>query len=225
MTNLTTLALVSASLLFATTTAALAEPGGASIPSTTPAAANALELTLATSYSRGAGRLGGDLPSAQDIAGPGSGLVASIGWRATPNLSIGGYLGVSAMGASGSWTKTAVALTAGLKADWHFLPAASLDPWVSVGTGLKAMEIDKSPDLDRTRTLTGLELINVQIGLDYRFSPHFALGPVIGASAAMFDHQYFDKMSDASAPLDGKKVSWTFSAGVLGRFDLLGTTR
>lgn len=222
MTTLTALALASTSLLV-TTAIASAEP--ATTASADPAADNALELTLATSYSRGAGDLGGQLPSAEDVAGPGSGLVASIGWRATPNLSIGGYLSMSALGASGSWTKTAVALAAGLKADWHFRPAASIDPWISVGTGVKAMEIDKSAGFDRTRTLTGLELANVQVGVDYRINSHVALGPVIGASATRFDHQYFDKMSDASAPLDDQRINWTFSAGVLGRFDLLGTTR
>jgi hypothetical protein len=41
----------------------------------------------------------------------------------------------------------------------------------------------------------------------------------------MFDHQYYDKMSDNAVELDAKKVNWTFSAGLVGRFDVFGTRR
>ena len=219
-----TLSLVSSSLLLATAATAVAEPSDASAHRTMPAASHALELTIGSTFARGAGDLGGGLASVQDLAGPGNGIDMSIGWRATPNLSIGGYANLLVFGESGEWSKNAGSLAAGIKADWHFLPAASLDPWVSVGTGVKVLEFEKS-DTARTLTLTGVELAKVQVGADYRISPRFAIGPVIGASATMFDHKYYDKMSDDAVELDDKQVNWTFSAGLLGRFDVFGTAR
>jgi hypothetical protein len=223
LTTVTTLTLVSTSLLLATAASALAEPSDAA-PRGVPAPSNALELTLGTTYSRGTGDLGDGLPSVEDVAGPGNGMKASIGWRATPNFLIGGYVGVTGFGDSNSWSKNAAAASAGFKADWHFQPAASFDPWVSVGTGVKVLQIDMT-DNTRTLTLTGLELASVELGVDYRVTPRFAIGPVIGASATMFDHKYYDKMTDEAVALDDKKVNWTFTLGLLGRFDVFGTTR
>ena len=222
MKNLISVSLVSTSMLLATAATALAEPGDPSANRTMPAVSNALELTIGALYAQGTGDLGGDLPSVEDVAGPGAGLEASIGWRVTPELLLGGYTNLSGFGDSDDSNNGAVSFSAGIEADWHFLPAAELDPWISLGTGVKFLGIE---DGDNDRALTGLELAKVQVGVDYRLSPHFAIGPVIGASATMFNHQYDDKMSDDAMEIDGKEVNWTFSAGLLGRFDTFGTTR
>jgi len=223
MNNLSTVitSLVSTSILLATTAAALAEPSDALNLRTMPAASNALELTIGASYAQGTGDLGGDMGTMQDV-GPGGGVEASIGWRATPNLSIGGYANFVGFGDSDGSSNAVVTASAGLKVDWHFLPAASIDPWVSVGTGVKLLGIENGDD---HLALTGFELAKVQVGVDYRVNGHFAIGPVIGASATMFTHRTEDVMSDDALELDDKKVNWTFSAGLVGRFDVFGTTR
>ena len=71
----------------------------------------------------------------------------------------------------------------------------------------------------KDRVLRGLELAKVHSPRLPRH-PHFAIGPVIGASATLFTHQHIDKMSDAEMELDDKQLNWTFSAGLLGRFDV-----
>ena len=48
---------------------------------------------------------------------------------------------------------------------------------------------------------------------------------MIGVSATQFNTQYDDKMSDDAMNIDDKEINWTFSVGVLGRFDMLGATR
>ena len=216
MTSSTTTILSLSLLLATTTTTALAETEAASASDAMPAADNALELTMGAHFAQGAGDLGGDLPAVQDVAGPGIGLEAAIGWRVNANLLLGGYVNLSGFGDSNDASKGAVTFAAGIKADWHFQPASDRDPWISLGTGVKFLGIE---DGDKDRALTGLELAKVQVGLDYRLSPRFAIGPVLGASATMFNHQYDDTMSDDAMAIDDKAINWTFSAGILGRFD------
>lgn len=222
LSSVITLSLVSTSILLATAATALAQPTETSVQRTMPAVHNALELTIATAYSQGTGDLGGDLGAVKDVAGAGGGFEAGIGWRITPNLMIGAYTNLLGFTDSGDSNSDAVTLAAGLKADWHFMPAAALDPWVSLGTGVKFLGIENG---DTDRGLTGLELAKLQVGVDYRVSPGFAIGPVIGASAAMFNNYYDDVESDDAMEINDREVNWTFSAGVMGRFDAFGTTR
>ena len=185
-----------------------------------PAVDNALEVTFGTHLSQSDGDLGDNLPAAEDVAGTGVGLEASIGWRVTPNLQLGAYTNLTGASNRDDMDRGAVSLAAGIKADWHFRPASSLDPWVSLGTGMKFLGIE-SGELDYA--LTGLELAKVQVGLDFRQSPRFAIAPVIGASATRFNTQY-DK-DDNAMSIDDREINWTFSAGVIGRFDAFATTR
>jgi hypothetical protein len=73
-------------------------------------------------------------------------------------------------------------------------------------------------DGDDERNLTGVELARIQAGLDFRISPRFALAPMLAASASMFNNVTMGDSDDAMSIRD-KQVSWTFSAGILGRFD------
>ncbi len=113
-------------------------------------------------------------------------------------------------------------LTGGIKADWHFLPANYVDPWISLGAGIKGQWTGDREELERT--VIGVELAKAQLGVDFRVNRSFAIGPVIGASATLNTHED-TSMTSAFEEIDDKKVSWTFTAGVLGRFDLLGTRR
>lgn len=217
--TIVTVSLVTSTLLAAGT--ALAQPTEVSTSRSIPAISNALEVAIGGSASQGSGGLG-DGMEVEDVAGAGGGLEMSVGYRATPNLLIGGYASLAGFGDPDVSSKGAVTASTGIKADWHFLPAASIDPWVSVGAGLKFMGIE---DGETDHALTGLELGKFQVGVDYRVSPRFAIGPVIGASATLYTHAYDDVMSDDGVELDDKKVNWTFSAGFLGRFDAFGSTR
>jgi len=220
--SIVTFSLVTTTILVAGMATALADGDDAS---TTRRAmsppSNTLEIAVAGVYSQGTGKLGGDMQSFEDHAGPGGGAEMSVGWRATPNLLLGGYATLSGFSNDADKNNGAVTASAGYKADWHFLPAASVDPWVSVGAGLKFMGIE---DGANDRALTGAEA-RIQIGADYRISPSFAFGPVIGAGATVYTHEYDDTMSDEAQEIDDKKVNWNFSAGLQGRFDAFGSNR
>lgn len=61
---------------------------------------------------------------------------------------------------------------------------------------------------------------NAQLELGYRrIARNFALSPVIGATATTYlDHD--TSMTSAYRDIDSKEISWTFSGGLLGRFDI-----
>jgi hypothetical protein len=182
--TIVTYSLVTTGILVAGITSALADGNDASTTRRMPAPSNTLEIALAGMYSQGTGDLGGGMQNVEDIAGPGGGTEVSVGWRATPNLLIGGYANIAGFEDDRTTETGAVTAAAGFKADWHFLPAASVDPWISVGFGGKFMGIE---DGANDKALTGVEG-RIQLGADYRISPSFALGPVVGVSAATYTH-------------------------------------
>lgn len=208
---------ISIVLLLAATSVAQAETQTVSAAAEV-APTTGLEVSLALNGTEGTGDLA---PGMQfdDVADHGMGLDLGVGYRLTPNLLVGGYATFTGHGTDRDDTG-AVTMAIGAKADWHFRPSSRLDPWVSVGTGIKMMGIEVG---DRDQALTGLELAKVQVGLDYRISPRFAIGPVIGTSATVYRTQYDDAMSDNARDIDDKSVNWTITAGVLGRFDVFGT--
>ena len=208
---------ISIILFFVATTVAHAETQRLSAAAEVPATTGGLELSLALNGTEGTGDLAPGM-AFDDVADHGLGLDLGVGYRLTPNLLVGGYATITGHGTDRDDTG-AVTMAIGAKADWHFRPSARLDPWVSVGTGIKMMGIEVG---DRDQALTGLELAKIQVGLDYRINPRFAIGPVIGTSATVYRTSYDDAMSDNARDIDDKSVNWTVTAGVLGRFDVFG---
>jgi outer membrane protein W len=183
---------------------------------------NALELGVATGYSQGGGKLGGNMGNLEDISGPGAAFELDAGYRIIPQLSIGAY-GTFAQNQRGDALDTNAKVygaTAGVQAAWHFRPEMSIDPWVSLGTGWRGLWVDSQSA--KNTSLQGLELARLQIGADYRVSEDVAIAPVIGGSLSMFVSQDSPMTTDYTEIKD-KKVSFTGFAGLSGRFDLGGT--
>ncbi len=186
-----------------------------------PPVENAFELGVAAGYSQGGGPVGGGMRHLEDLANVGGAVELDAGYRVTPNLILGAYGTLAAYqnGDTIDGSSDVIGATAGLQAGWHFRPDRSLDPWVRLGTGWKAMWI--SPDHTKTTALQGLELARVQIGLDYRASRDVAISPVIGGSLGMFLAQD-TPMTTSYDEIASKKVNFTGFAGVAGTFDLGG---
>jgi len=179
----------------------------------------ALEIAVGGGYTQGAGGAG-RAGSLEDITGAGATVEAQIGLRLTPTFSLAAYGTVASFQpgdemASGSQARAA---TAGIQATWHARETRSLDPWVSVGAGWRALWL--SPKDATSSSAHGVELMRVQLGVDYRLSPSVAITPVIGASASMFLVED-DAMSQLTGIHDKELNIYGFT-GVLGRFDLGG---
>jgi len=180
----------------------------------------ALEIAVGAGYTQGVGGAG-EVGNVEDVSGPGGSFELQVGARLSPMLSIGLYGTYArfrhgdAIGDGGR----AQAATAGIQAMFHARQSRSIDPWVSVGAGWRGLWL--SPAGAESSSLHGVELLRVQLGVDYRFSPRFAISPVIGASAAMFLAQDTMTTDGLTAVHDNRLNLYGFT-GVLGRFDLGG---
>lgn len=187
-----------------------------------PAVQNAFEIGVGTGYSQGAGKLGGTTGSLEDLAGPGGVIEVDLGYRIIPELSVGAYGTFSKYQHGDTLVSSTDVLgaTAGVQAAWHFRPDASIDPWVSLGTGWRGLWLN--PDAGKVTSLQGLELARLQIGADYRVSKDIAIAPVIGGSLNLFVSEDSPMTADYTEIHD-KKVNFTGFAGLSGRFDLGGS--
>lgn len=181
----------------------------------------AFELGLSTGYAQGAGKLGGTMGNVEDISGPGGLVEVDLGYRILPQLSVGAYGTFSKFqkGDHVLGNANVLGATAGVQAVWHVRPDRSVDPWVSLGTGWKALWVN--PVNSPSTSLQGLELARLQVGADYRVSRNVAIAPVIGGSLSTFLAQE-NEMTSSLTEIQDKKLNLTGFAGLAGRFDLGG---
>jgi len=180
----------------------------------------------ATGFELG-GRLGYGIPLGKadgdsDLSDGISGMVPlqlDLGYRATPALSVGGYL-MYGFGFAGNTISDrcdvanatpgvsascgAHDLRLGLQAQYHFIPKRKLDPWVGLGLGYEwlTLTVDASAagqHADVSSTGKGFEFINLQGGLDFNLSPGFGLGPFLSFSVG----QYSSTSSSCSGDCTG----------------------
>jgi hypothetical protein len=182
-------------------------------------ATHALELTIGTGYAQGFGDIAGGRASLTDIGEAGGEVQVGVGYRLIPQLTLGVY-GTGATFARGGQvdgSSNLYSASAGVQADWHFLPARhELDPWVSLGTGWRGYWVNA--DQGNT-SMQGLELAKFQVGVDYRISKAISISPVIGADMSLFLTES-TPTSNGFANIASPKVNSFVSAGILGRFDI-----
>ena len=159
---------------------------------------------------------------------------ADIGYRFDPNWYLGGFfqfgLGFvpSAASQPGGVCVTGVScsvndLRFGLNVHYHFLPAEILDPWLGVGAGYEILNLSASATgVSASGSNRGFEFGNVQLGLDFKISPAFGVGPFATFTIAQF--------SDTSVSVNGQDVPFSYTNkaihewlifGVRGVFDIL----
>lgn len=183
------------------------------------AATHALELTIGTGYAQGFGNVTSGQPSLTDVGQAGGAVQAGVGYRLIPQLTLGVYgsYGLFARGDQVDHSATLSTATAGVQADWHFLPSGSaVDPWVSLGTGWRGYWVNADQG---TASLHGLELAKLQVGADYRVAPSVSIGPVVGADLSMFLTQQAAN-ANGYASIASPNVNTFVFAGLLGRFDI-----
>ncbi len=191
-------------------------------PEKTAGLYNALEVGIAAGYSQGVGDVGNRVPSLTDSGGAGTSLELDVGWRIDPHFLVGVY-------GSGAWFSTGDAAgnafnnwsaTAGVQGNYHFLPGESFDPWVGLGAGWRGYWVNRPEGRDSRH---GLDLARLQVGVDVPVASGIAVSPFIGASATLFLTQQLAQESSFS-DIQGRKVNVFLNAGVMGRFDLLGSS-
>jgi hypothetical protein len=218
MKTLQTLSLVSVLSLLAPALALADEPDSVGIDREVEAPSNAFEITVGTGYSQGGGEVGGGMQHLEDISGPGGAFELELGYRINPTWLVGAYGSFSAYdNADLEDGSSVLGATAGLFGAAHLRPDRSVDPWVSLGAGWKALWL--TPDRGKDTSLQGFELARLRIGVDYRINKHTSISPEVGGSLGMFVSQDSPMTTDYTEISD-KKVNFTGFAGVAGRFDI-----
>jgi hypothetical protein len=174
---------------------------------------------VATGYAQGFGDVGANRPSVQDTAKAGGALQLGVGYRLIPQLTLGAYGTGSIYDRGGQVSDSArlYSATAGVQADWHFLPGGhEFDPFITLGTGWRGYWIKEDQG---TTSLQGLEIAKLQLGVDYRMDRAIAISPLIGADLSTFLTQNTPS-SDGFRKVDSPKVDSFIFAGIQGRFDI-----
>lgn len=184
-----------------------------------PSVERSVELTVATGYAQAFGNVASSQPTLTDVGQAGGAVQIGAGYRLIPQLTLGAY-GTGAMFSRGDVVDGSSKLysaTAGVQADWHFIPSGSeFDPWVSLGTGWRGYWVSADQG---TTSLHGLELAKLQVGVDYRVAPSVAISPVVGADLSMFLTQATPS-SNGFQSVSSPNVNTFVFAGLQGRFDI-----
>lgn len=185
-----------------------------------PATSTSLEIAVGGGYTQGVGGAGSS-GSVEDITGPGGTVELQVGVRWTSQFSLGVYgtLARFRHGDQFADGSSAHGATAGIHAVWHARASRSLDPWISAGSGWRGLWL--SPSEGIPMSVHGIELLRIQLGIDYRFTRWFAISPVIGISASLFLVEGADMATERTRLQDNRLNVYGFT-GILGRFDIGG---
>lgn len=157
-------------------------------------------------------------------------VVVDIGYRINRNFYVGGYgqygYGIVSDDRCGknNITCSAQSYRIGINAHYHFMPDAAFDPWIGIGTGYEWLHKNMEQGSNsQAATLSGFEIVNLQVGGDYHLSRHASIGP--------FAQFALGQYSNAAASVNGQDVPGDTSIqktalhewltfGVKGTFDL-----
>lgn len=124
-------------------------------------------------------------------------LILDVGGKPWPNLFLGGYLGLGFGGAAGSSGQVCsqenvscvtASLRLGLEAQYHFAPAASMNPWIGYGIGYESTGFSGSNGSNTfSVAAAGWELGHFMGGVDFRLSPKVGIGPMVDFSVGQYN--------------------------------------
>ena len=146
-----------------------------------------------------------------DTTGHGLGIDLEPAVGVSRSVMVGVWLGASSLG-RGDLCQDCSTLTAagGPLLRVHLVQGLKLDPWASVGVGLRSIRVSADERFD----YLGLDWMRATLGADWYASPHIAVGPFVqllaGASVIRPQSSPVDER-----PFDDRgSVYWMFSSGL-----------
>lgn len=173
----------------------------------------AIEIGVATGYTRGIGSIGDGMQRIEDMSRSGASVELDAMYRLDATFAVGAYFSlaryatVEQIGVLGAG--------AGVQAVAHVRPDRSVDPWVGLAAGWRSLAVSEQGTPNGS--LQGFDLARVQLGLDYRVNDKVAIAPVVGASLSAF---VVEESPGRFTELSDKALSVVGFAGLAGRFDL-----
>jgi hypothetical protein len=182
-------------------------------------ARSALELQAGGGYQQAVGSIGGDGPThIQDLAGVGAGGEIGVGYRISPWWLLGAY-GAGAWYSGVGDVHGLHSFAVGAQAQLHLAPRRAVDPWFAMGVGYRVFASTAAGQ--STSVHQAVQLPRVGLGVDYRVSHVFAIGPFVSADLSLFMGEPRPGQPGATHTTVGSFVS----AGISSRFDLFGDDR
>lgn len=206
-------------------------------PDTTPAASpkeSGLELGARLGYALPLGKYSGENGAATigDTVSGSVPLLIDAGYRINSNFYVGaygqyGYGLVNSKACADGASCSAQSYRLGVNAHYHFLPSGTFDPWVGLGTGYEWLHFGGERNgASQSLTTHGFEIVNLQVGGDYKVSNNVALGPFASFSLASYGNaSETDKSpsgNEATRSVSVEKTAFHqwLTFGIRGRFDL-----
>jgi hypothetical protein len=124
-------------------------------------------------------------------------LLVDIGGKLSPNVFLGGYLGLGFGGTAGETsnvcsrdnvTCVTASLRLGIEAQYQFTPDASTNPWIGYGIGIESTAFSGSNGgTTYSVAAAGWEFGHFMAGLDFRLSKTIGIGPMVDFSLAEYN--------------------------------------
>jgi hypothetical protein len=190
-----------------------------------PAPARALELNLSSAYNQGWGNLTDPTGSGfqsfgrqfQEAAGAGVQFEVDLGYRISPRFGVGAYGTIAGYTNQTNVSGTNVrSVTGGIQGQWFITPYRAFGPWISLGSAYRGVWV--IPEIGGQTSRQGWEIARLQVGTDFRVSNDIAVSPYLAGDINVI---FAEKLPFGSyRNLSGPPAFATFTAGVLGRFDM-----
>jgi hypothetical protein len=150
-------------------------------------------------------------------------LVLDMGYRVIPNLMLGLYgqygyvlLKENDNGCPSGADCSAAQYRFGIEGRYDLTPEKSLRPWFGLGIGYEILRGSGSfSGFEFSRSYSGIELVNVQAGVDFSLSKNMALGPYAQLAIGRFsDRESDDPLGGTSQDVDGTHEWLTLGVAV-----------
>jgi len=148
-------------------------------------------------------------------------------YKVAPNLGVGGYFsyGIGQLGGeladicdASDADCSARGMRAGLQLQYALAPMGAWMPWGGVGAGYEwgTMKMGEG-----SVSYRGFELVNLQLGGDYKVSEQLSVGPYVLFSLGQYSNATIDDGVDSvSDSIDEKGIHEWFGFGFRGTFSL-----
>jgi hypothetical protein len=148
-------------------------------------------------------------------------------YKLDDHLGLGGYFsyGIGQLGGqiadlcdASDADCSARSMRAGVQLQYALDPVGAWMPWGGVGAGYEWGKMEMGPGSVSYR---GFELVNLQLGGDYRVSEQLSVGPYVLFSLGQYSNATFDDGTDStSGSIDEKGLHQWFGFGFRGTFSL-----
>lgn len=163
-----------------------------------PPASQGFQLQIRTGVMIPGGNLStaGNGTKMSDVFGPQVPIHFVIGGKLSPNVFLGGVVGLGFGGAGGKFSDqcnagnlscTAATFRIGAEVQYHFSPDRTLNPWLGYGLSINSVGISGTNGNGKTSiAVAGFNFADITGGFDYRASKSFGIGPYLGFSVGKY---------------------------------------